>query len=187
MEACGWKICFRYCQHHADSRVLSFLRLSMCLWSLCPCVCVCVIPLAGLCGSSSPIQARTSYLGQKMHTINPNLQFTHFWASPRRNSPCIQVRISKSGPKMHLKILMTPFNFGTDWCLWNDPRDFGNTLNLIFDFETYFSTKMIKWYLRYFGIYPVRPGAVFKVTPYTGSVCFKPRLIDSLLFNETYC
>ena len=99
-------------------------------------VCVCVYQ-SRACphDNSSPIQARITKFGPEMQNTlvwvpivfgddrpwssRSNLtwksNFTSFWACSHHYSSAIQARITKFGPKMHLRTVKIPTNFGLDW------------------------------------------------------------------------
>ena len=130
--------------------------------SVCPCVCQ-----SRACphNNSPLIQARITKFGTKVHktlvkvpivfgddrpwSSRSNLtwksNFTSFWACPPHNSSAVQARITKFGPKMHLSTVKIPINFWT-WLVL--------IFTLIFNLETYFSTKFI---CALFVLYLVRP------------------------------
>ena len=99
-------------------------------------VCVCVYQSRACpLDNSSPSQARITKFGPEMQNTlvwvpivfgddrpwssRSNLtwksNFTSFWACSHHYSSAIQARISKFGPKMHLRTVKILINFGLDW------------------------------------------------------------------------
>ena len=71
------------------------------------------------------------------------------WVCPHDNSPLIEVRISKFGPKMHLSTVKIPINLGIDW-----PRS--SVLFLISN-QLFFCKLCISHSFASFCMYLVRP------------------------------
>ena len=134
--------------------VLAFGYCYLHLSCLCQCVCVSVCQPSGCLGqNSSPVQAKTTKFGQKvqnnlvklvvvlgsdwpwpsMSNLTWKSKFTPFWACPCDKSPAIQVRISKIGLKYILALLRSLL-------IWDSLT---LIFNLIFNFKTYFNTKLI--------------------------------------------
>ena len=122
------------------------------------CVCVCINPkLVRAKTHHHLFKLKSPNSEKKMQKtlFNTSINFGIEWPCPSRSSltyknqnlcyfelvhtiihhlPPVLVRISKFGPKIHLSTVKIPINFRLDW-LW-----FSGS---IFNFETYFSTKLI--------------------------------------------
>ena len=52
--------------------------------------------------------------------FNLKSNITPFWACPHHHSSTVQARITRFGPRMHLRTVKVPIDFGLDW-LWCSP------------------------------------------------------------------
>ena len=136
-----WSSADRQCSNYILV-INNFYPRPVLAFGYCPCLRLCVCVCLSVCQSlacprdnSGPVQARTTKFGQKMQktlvkvsivlwTDRPwpsrsNLtwksKFTPFWTCPHHNSPPIQARITKFGPKVLNTVVKIPIVFGGNW------------------------------------------------------------------------